>query len=474
MSAPSLSAPTAASEAPDTPALPPVRPAVTIARVVRTWWPLAASWLLMSAELPAISAIMARLANPEISLAAYGGVVFPLALIIESPIIMLLAASTTLSKDWASYRTIRRYMLGAGALLTLFHILVAFTPLYDIIVRGVLGAPPEIIEPARLGLMIMLPWSWSIAYRRFNQGVLIRFGHSRAVGLGTGIRLGAECLVLVVGYWLGTHALSGVLPGIVVGTGAVAAGVLSEATYVGLRVQPVLHSQLRRAAPVEHPLTMRSFVVFYVPLVMTALLSLLIEPIGSAALSRMPNALASLAVWPVVHGLIFMLQSMGIALNEVVVTFLDEPGSAMVLRRFTLILVATTTGLLLLLALTPLAGLWFGQVTALPPALVELARNGLWLALPMPALSALQSWFQGSILHSRRTRGITESVFIYLVIVGGLLLLGVSLNSITGLYVGIVAFVTGISLQTIWLWLRSRAALREAALRSVEYVNREG
>ena len=71
-------------------------------RILHTWWPLAASWLLMGAELPALSAVVARLANPEINLAAYGGVVFPLALIFELPVIMLLAASTALSKDYDS------------------------------------------------------------------------------------------------------------------------------------------------------------------------------------------------------------------------------------------------------------------------------------------------------------------------------------------------------------------------------------
>src|SRR5512140_946104 len=97
--------------------------------IAELWWPLAASWLLMGFELPAVSAVMARLPNPTVSLAAYGGVVFPLALLIESPIIMLLSASTALSRDWQSYRVVRRYMLMAGGGTTLFHALLAFTPL---------------------------------------------------------------------------------------------------------------------------------------------------------------------------------------------------------------------------------------------------------------------------------------------------------------------------------------------------------
>ncbi len=170
-------------------------PPLPLSRIFRTWWPLAASWALMGAELPALSATIARLPNPEINLAAYGGIVFPIALIIEAPIIMLLAASTALSKDWDSYQKLRRFMMAAGASLTALHVLIAFTPLYYFIVERILGAPTAIVEPGRIGLMIMTPWTWSIAYRRFNQGVLIRFGHSKAVGVGTMVRLVADLTV---------------------------------------------------------------------------------------------------------------------------------------------------------------------------------------------------------------------------------------------------------------------------------------
>ena len=122
----------------------------------------------MAAELPALSAIVARLPQPEINLAAYGGIVFPLALIIESPIIMLLSASTAVCKDWDSYRKVYRFMMVTSAVMTCVHILIAFTPFYDTVVIKILGAPMEIVEPARLGLRIMLPWTWSIAYRRFH------------------------------------------------------------------------------------------------------------------------------------------------------------------------------------------------------------------------------------------------------------------------------------------------------------------
>lgn len=434
----------------------PSSPALTLPRIARTWWPLAASWLLMGAELPLLSAAVARLADPEVNLAAYGGVVFPLALIIESPVIMLLAASTALSKDWASYRKVWNYMQAAGALLTALHLLVALTPLYYVVVSGILGVPQAIVEPARIGLIIMMPWTWSIAYRRFNQGVLIRYGHSRSVGAGTVVRLTANLTVLSIGLAVKT------IPGIVVATVAVACGVVSEAVFAGFRVRPVLRNQLMVQPVVTPPLTYRAFFAFYIPLVFTSLLSLLAQPIGSAALSRMPLALSSLAVWPVVTGLIFMVRGLGIAFNEVVVALLDEPGARRALRRFTLLLVLSTTAILIVATATPLSRFWLQRVSALPADLADMARLGLWVALPLPALSALQSWYQGAILHSRRTRGITESVAIFLLTSAAILVAGVAWGRVTGLYVGLAALVSSTATQTAWLWWRARPALAGA------------
>ena len=118
---------------------------VNLNRIFTTWWPLAASWLLMSAELPAISAVLARLSDPEIHIASYGAVVFPISLIVEAPVIMLLAASTALSKDWSSYVKLRRYMHVMGGGLTARQVLIAFTPLVDIIVEQVLQIPPTLV-----------------------------------------------------------------------------------------------------------------------------------------------------------------------------------------------------------------------------------------------------------------------------------------------------------------------------------------
>jgi hypothetical protein len=372
---------------------------------------------------------------------------------------MLLAASTALSKDWDSYVRLRRYMMAAGAVLTGLHILVAFTPLYYVIVRDLIGAPVEILEPVHTGLRIFLPWTWSIAYRRFNQGVLIRFGRSGAVGTGTIVRLSANVIVLAIGYM--THRI----PGIVVGTCAVAAGVMSEALFAGLVVRPVLRGALRQAPQVDHPMTLWTFLEFYFPLAMMQLLFLLAQPFGSAAISRMPMALQSLAVWPVVSGLVFLFRSLGIAYNEVVVALLDEPGSSTNLRRFSTWLAGIMTLALLVLAATPLSRFWLQTLSALPPELATLGQRGIWLALPQPALAVYQSWYQGAILHGKQTRGISEAVVVYLASMAILLIVSVIWGRFVGLNAVLTAISISLALQTVWLWIRSRPVRQAVAMR---------
>lgn len=422
--------------------------------IARAWWPLAASWLLMSAELPAISAVLARLPDSTTQLAAYGGVVFPVALIIEAPIIMLLVASTTLSRDAASYRALRGFMHRSSALLTLLHLLLAVTPLYDLVVVGAMDVPAQVVEPARTGLLIMLPWTWSIAFRRFQQGALIRFGHAREVTVGTALRLATNATILLVGLWLQRW------PGIVVATSAVASGVLVEAVYAGVRVRPVVRAHLDEDRGGEAPLRGRAFAAFYVPLALTSLITLAAQPLCAAGIARMPRALESLAVWPVVTGVLMLLQAMGLAFTEVVVSMVGRAGAVTKLRRFSRRLALATGGLVLVLASTPLAEAWFAGVSALEPELAAMASGALWWAIPIPAMRALQSWYQGLLVHARRTAAITESVILFFAVSSLALGVGIWSRAADGLIVALASYSLGRVVQTVWLRVRSRASER--------------
>lgn len=333
------------------------------------------------------------------------------------------------------------------------HTLVAFTPLYYVVARDLIAAPEEIIGPARLGLMVTVPWTWAIAYRRFNQGLLIRSGYSLSVGTGTVVRLTTELLVLAIAYAVGSF------PGAAVAGTTLSLGVLAEALYVGFRVRPVRRGLASESGD-QNPLTVRSLLAFYIPLSLTSVLLFLANPLVSAGLSRMPRAIESLAVWPVIGAISFISRSFGVGFSEVVIATIDRPGAMKALRKFSIFVSFLGTAVFVLVALPQLRHVWYEALLGLSPSLARLLSRYLWLLLPLPVFATLQSYFQGIIVHGRITRGITESVAIFLVAACVILVAGVIAQPAVGLPIGLLAMTGGEALRTVWLWFRSRRMRR--------------
>jgi hypothetical protein len=423
---------------------------LTQRQILIAWWPLAASWLLMGMEMSLVSAAIARLAESKFHLAAFGGIVFPIALLIEAPIIMMLAASTALSVDSDSFRRLRRFTTIAGIGLSLFHALVAFTPLYDILIVGLLDPPAGAIEPGRLGLQLMTLWTWAIADRRFHQGLLIRFDRSGAVGIGTAVRLVVTCSVLLAGI------LHGGFPGIAVAGCGLVCGVSAEAISARCFARAIVRGPLADA-PAAPPLTLPRLLRFYLPLALTPLLNILVQPIGSASIARMPEALDNLATWSPASGLIFMSRSIGIAFNEVVISFADRLGARRALESFALRLAIATSSFLALVALTPLAVLWFRDVSGLTPELLEVARLAVPFGILLPAATVYQSLHTGFLVNAHKTRAVPESVALFLIVTTACLFSFASAGALPGVQATLLSITVGALCQNAWLWRSQRA-----------------
>jgi hypothetical protein len=430
--------------------IPAVENNLSLKYILATWWPLAISWLLMSAEPALLSAVVARMANPTINLAAYGSVASPLIGIIQAPILTLLSLSTAMSKDWDSFQKGRKIMFYLGGGLTLLYISIAFTPLYYFLVEKVIGAPQEIVEPARLAMFFGFPWTFAVAYRRFHQGLMIRFGHSREITSGTLLRFAADILFVSIALQVKT------IPGAVTATLMMVCGVITEAVYVGWRVRPVVRYELRHAPPLPVAVPWNEMIFFFIPLALTPFLSMLVRPIGSAALSRLPDPLQALAIWPVITSFSWLIITPGSAFNEVVIALLDRAGSRYNLRRFMVYLIGIQSALMLLLALTPLALLYFETAAGLPAAEARQAALVFPLLLPSAVTSPLNSWFVGNILHKRKSRAITEGMAIYLTVFIAGTAAGSLLNEWSGLVIILGSSMLAGIAQTAWLGWRSR------------------
>ncbi|MCW5818816.1 MAG: hypothetical protein KIT12_02805 [Trueperaceae bacterium] len=343
--------------------------------------------------------------------------------------------------------------------LTGVQLLVAVTPLYDVVMRGI-GAQQEIVDIARLGVLLMVPYAFGTGFRRFQQGVLIRYGDARVVVWGSALRI--LCLTLV----LTLSALTGAVSGVVAASGAVIVGVLAEALFTQVKVVPVLAGPLQRQS-VGAAMTFGRFARFVWPLMVMTVLTMLVQSFVSVALARLPLSLESLAVWPVLWGFLMLWQSPGMAFTEVVISLVRRPGATALLRRFALWSAAAFTLTLLAVAATPLARVWFMTVSGLQPELAELAGHALWFGALLPGLRILISWFQGVIMYSEQTRSIMESILIFLAVGVAGLYLGGTFTRVAGIYVGIVAFSLAFVAQAVWLRHRSRPLLRAGLRRGV-------
>lgn len=366
-------------------------------------------------EGPLFHATIGRLADPTRNLRAWG-LNMQLSLLIESPVIMLLATSIALVRDRPSHAALRRFTLWLCAFCTVVCVLVAFTPLFDFVCRRVLGYPAETADAARLPLQIMTLWSAAIGWRRFNQGLVIRSGQSRLVTLGTVGRLGSMAVACAL------LAATGSVPGAVAASAAMMVGVVTEAFLSDRFARPVVRTALSGDGP---DLPLSAILRFHMPLAVTTLMGLSAQPIVSASLAALPDRERTLAAWPVVFSLLLVLRGFGLAVQEATVSRLrTRSAEPELLFVFALLIGAATTGATLLVAWDPVLRV-VASGLSLPADLLDRVAEGLRVGALLPLLTAVGSWARGVLTAHGRTVAVTVAMVAGLIAQGALLWFGV-------------------------------------------------
>ena len=359
---------------------------------------------MMALEAPWIQGVISRKPDSETQLAAFG-LVFTLSILIETPIIMLLATSNALARDRQSYQRLWRFMLAINLCVAGIAVLMAFTPLLDLYLGSALNIPPHIIEAARPGMKIMICWGAFIGYRRFHQGIVIRFGNTRFVGFGTAIRVLVSGSVAV-----GLGAITNIA-GAQIGALALAISVLAETTYTHVISRPDVRRLLETPRQTSLPeLSYQQVLRFHIPLAITSLVSFLIYPAIERGLANTPDAVQSLAAWPVLVSIMFATRAGGMAYQEVVISLDNSERNHRLLRNFTLRLGFALSSIMLVFAFTPLITIYVGGILGVPAALRELVELGARTAILVPLLTTLQSYFRALLMLSQRTATIYQAI----------------------------------------------------------------
>jgi hypothetical protein len=383
--------------------------------LLAVWLPLALSWAMMAVAQPVVAAGISRLPDAPVHLAAYG-VTLDLAVLVESPIIMMFSASVALARDQNSHRLLRRFMLAFSGVLTAVFAVVTLSPLAEAVLVHIVGVPSEVAGHAARGLRWLLPWVPAIAWRRFHQGPLLAAGRPGLITFGTVGRLLALATVVAAGVrWP-------VLPGTVLGALALSVSVVVEAVLATWWARPVI----RRLPPGDpRDLTLRGIWRFYLPLATTDLLRVISRPVTTAGIARAGAAEASLSAWPVAHGLVMLLCSGVMAFQEMVVALAGTDATERKVERFVGATGLVFSGVMAVMAFTPILGVYLAEVVRLPPDLRSLTAAGVRWLLPLPLLLAGRNLLRGILIHRRHTAWVQHAMTAYLVALAGALALGV-------------------------------------------------
>lgn len=397
-----------ATEAQEAPLTSQESTRLTLHQTLSFYLPVAASWLLMALEGPIIYFFVNRLPETTDVTRAALGVVIGLSIWIESPVIGLLSTSTTLARNRQHYLQLRRFTIHICFAVSIVAALVALTPLYDLIVRSWMNQPDAVADGGRIGMIIMIPWSAAIGWRRYTQGILIRQGATRAVGWGTVVRLVAAALAAGLLYQFFSFS------GVWIGGFAWVTAVVAEALYAHLAARPILHT-LAQIETEEH-LGYRELVRFHLPLSITSMIAILGKPMIQTALSYGKNPAALLSAYEMGWILMFPMRALGFALPEVVIRLQEEENSQSFLLKFCIGVGTIASLALLFLVLTPI-GEWYLQgVLSLPADNAHLARTWALAASLLPFLTCSQAWLRGMLTASRRTYALGISMGVYLTV----------------------------------------------------------
>jgi Na+-driven multidrug efflux pump len=417
---------------------------LTKLKIFLFWGPLALTWLMMALEQPILIAFIARLNDAKFNLAAFG-IAGSFAMLIEAPIIMLLSASTALITGRNSYRKLKKFTDILNGAITVVHLLFIIPPVFNFIAVDMMEVPENVARLAYTALVIFIPWSASIGYRRFYQGILIRKGLTRMVTYGTLVRIS---VIVIVGLFL---YIAG-LPGAYVGAAAMSAAVLLEAIATRFMVSRALKEVLDTDDPENSDLSMKQVTRFYTPLAMTSVLSMGVHPFVTFFLSRSYLAVESLAVIEVVGSLVFIFRSVGLSFQEVNIALLGRGKHNFdIMKSYALSLGTIVTLLVTVVAFTPLADLWFINISGLSQELADLSYLPLKIMILMPALTLLMSFQRSTLVLGGRTGPISVSTAIELVVIVLVLFICIGIFNMIGVVAASIAFVAGRVISSMYL-----------------------
>lgn len=431
----------------------------TLGSLWRQFLPLSLSDVTMAAGDPLVTTTLAYLPDARTNIAAVG-IAKSLAVLFESPIIMLLHTSNALAPSKKARELLLKFTLILCGFLTALLVFLGLEPIFQFVSSHVLHIDPLLTERSRLVLWILFLWPASIACRRYFQGLLIRTGHNKAVARAGLARLATVSIVLAVGYWFftnlkATQNASLPLAGSILAGAALIIGIITETFFVIRYAWIYFHQTPLSSKTVETlPMNYKEVWTFYWPLANSMLVVWGGRVILVAIIARAVDSSLALSAWPAAWGFVLVVANATRMVQQVIIR---NHGS---IPNRTLLLFAASVGmtcsiLLLSLSVTPIGKSVLAAFVGHDEYLLSGIRPVVLLCSGFPFLIAMQNAFSGLLIVQTQTKRINVATWIgtFVLLVSASISVKLSMPGATAAAGAMALALLG---ETLWLALGVR------------------
>lgn len=398
---------------------------------------------LLAIEIPLVLVFTAYSYEGQKSLAALG-IILSILLVVNSPGLVLISTIVKLCKASIAFTTLRRFTLLIGMSLSGLLILFLLTPLSNWFFTTVLSISQTQIVLAKAGLWIFTPAPLIVTCRRFYQGLLIHMGKTRPSLYAAGLRLVTSITLA----FLLSHLTN--WSGIIIGTLTLTCAALLELIMLWqLSRKPLMPiKQAAKTAPLSDMMRL------HLPLVTKNLLQLSYSLLITIGLAHFSEPAASFIIWPVIYGLLMILDYPLQEIEPISVALFNQPGGKQATLHFSLLIGSLLAMGLIIYSLSPLAQYCFAKFYNFSASNLPLAAHALLMAFAVPILSAIRAWLRGILFIYEQLWAIQIGALSAL---SALVIFFVVTHSLAppmpGIYSGISAFSLGYLIEAIVLTL---------------------
>ncbi len=453
---------------PDSPR-PASRETLSVGYLFHFSLPLALTFLMMSGAAPIVSngiTWMHGEAGEAIHLSAFL-LTFATALLIYSPMFVARnVAIRTITDRRSMQRFAVFFLLCAGASSALLVAVSQVNPLGHFVYGTLLDSTRHVERLAREGLLVFAPVPILVGLRGLGQGVHISNGEGWYVGVGTGLRL------LVMGLFVFGYAIDHGLSGPVLGGYTYLTGIGVETVFV----LATLRGKPQWTTIAEGPvLTVRQFGAYAVPLMAGSVLNQCVAPVLIAMIHRGRRPLENAATYNLMRDTAWLMFSVLNAIQPAVVAHATSRARLGTIARFGGYMAAGVTGVVLVVALTPMREVIFARWLEVDnEAILELAFLTLLWMIPVPVANMLALFVSALHTRSGRTGWVTLGNLVGLALLWAAATFG-DLSAFDGVVVAVVGnglfHLVSAGVQSLGL-LNGGVAAAIAPVTLAEYLNR--